>query len=693
MLGSLQAGQAQGYKQLGEIADKALADFNDRETQRMQLWANLPENEKAQFLATEYNTYIDALNARNRATGNRMTPQQIKDTADSYFARYMMGMPGAQPAPQGGGGPVATIPGGVVSGTTPNTMTGFNEEPQDWSIKAIGPGDLVQKSDPGGQKPDYITAVFSKMDKPDSITQEEADAMWDFLVANPTAIPGFEWKAKNPAAGQAKGAVLTAIKNLTQSPAFKASQAEYMARQNAIPPLTIQRGAGPTGESAPLPPPLPSGLNEDQKKAIWNYLLQNKEVKTPATLEQAKTILAAIQGQLPNKAIGDAVSEPTLALIGEGGEREFVVPESKAPLWAQLLLQNPQNPPNPAMLPRMDGGIPAASGGMDSQDPAATPRISEQDAAMFFSQPGSGPQYVPASPQTQALAGPGAPAPAPASPDPAATPPADFSLQGFGEYLGIKIPQITPQTNKTLAGAVKKLAMSAREAALDKNPTLGAAIDRNPELGDQVDKLGEKVHAQGMKELGAALKLTPETSRYTKEMGADFARWYRNAEPEEIALFLGDKNAAAYRDKKFDRELQYEELALKWKYYELQERASQGDEVATWLKFAYDTSAKYLELNKTVIEKKGIERARADDSQLNEAVKVFQFITGGQIDDVQKVGFLKKFLKTTPLSSAETTAIGNRLLSPIGGPQAPAEEQGSYEPSAMYLDFKRRIGR
>jgi len=118
MLGSLQAGQAQGYKQLGEIADKALADFNDRETQRMQLWANLPENEKAQFLATEYNTYIDALNARNRATGNRMTPQQIKDTADSYFARYMMGMPGAQPAPQGGGGPVATIPGGVVSGTT-----------------------------------------------------------------------------------------------------------------------------------------------------------------------------------------------------------------------------------------------------------------------------------------------------------------------------------------------------------------------------------------------------------------------------------------------------------------------------------------------------------------------------------------------------------------------------------------------
>lgn len=704
ILGGWYSGQEARDKQLGMSADKMELDFDNRETQRLLIWGDPKRSmeEKMAFLETEKRSYMDALRARNKALGRRMTDQQIQDIADSYFARYRMG--GNAPIQQKAGEFKSTpAQGGTQPAPTPAPQQpGYNEEPQDWSVQPIGSrpndpsslghygervaygeslggtgytqsdridamqkaasgdrtlGELVPKTDPGGQKPDYISSVFAKVEDPSQITQEEADAMWDFMVANPTAIPGFKWTARNPAKGQPKASVLETIQQLVASNSFRAYAQSYSARQAAIGPLTIPRGAGPVGENAPLPPPLPAGLNQEQSNKIWDFLLKNPSVVPPTTLRAAAEMLRAIDANATSKANGGATSEPTLALIGEGGEREFVVPESKAPLWAQLLLQNPQNPPNPANVPRIPNGgmgIPMLNGGGDSNDLAR-----QQEMWGQIVQNNPAPQNVPASADTMAmvqnLASPGAlppggqpPAAAPNTLEPRATPNPE-SLPSVtptkDTAIGIKIPIIDKKPAK-FDEAASVLTESDLDAAKSKNPILGRLWEEKPEMSGQIESVGKKVKAKAADLLKGTLKNSPETQQFTAEMNKGFTDWYKNAEPEEIALFLGDKNAAAYRDKKLDRELAYGELALKWKYYELQERAAQGDQVASMFKFALDIGKFYMEQNQEVIQKKGIKTVRSEDPMVDSAAQLIEFVMGAKPTDWEKVGFFGKKVGT-----------------------------------------------
>ncbi len=67
-------------------------------------------------------------------------------------------------------------------------------------------------------------------------------------------------------------------------------------------------------------------------------------------------------------ADGGAVAGPTLALIGEGGEPEYVVPESKVPQFVQHTMRTGR-PPNPAKLPPMAAGGGGQATGIEELPP------------------------------------------------------------------------------------------------------------------------------------------------------------------------------------------------------------------------------------------------------------------------------------------------------------------------------------
>lgn len=70
-----------------------------------------------------------------------------------------------------------------------------------------------------------------------------------------------------------------------------------------------------------------AAINADMK--LYELFTKPAREAAKAEQEKAKAAWIAQYGRIPGFATGGIVTKPTLALIGEGGEREFVIPESK----------------------------------------------------------------------------------------------------------------------------------------------------------------------------------------------------------------------------------------------------------------------------------------------------------------------------------------------------------------------------
>lgn len=121
----------------------------------------------------------------------------------------------------------------------------------------------------------------------------------------------------------------------------------------------VDAAVGTTNQPAPVdqqadPPWFRQYLAEMRKRVLGQGSGDGQNQAGMPTAQDKLSPYRKIGGGLHNLmafADGGAVQGPTLAVIGEGGEREDVVPESKAlPYAAHTMLTG--RPPNPANLPR-----------------------------------------------------------------------------------------------------------------------------------------------------------------------------------------------------------------------------------------------------------------------------------------------------------------------------------------------------
>ena len=92
-----------------------------------------------------------------------------------------------------------------------------------------------------------------------------------------------------------------------------------------------------------------NSLNSFIQKVNFAINLSNRLLRT--NIQPVDLIQAPQQQQIPTYAQGGVVTKPTLALVGDGGEPEYIIPQSKMRATALNYLQSPGGGGSVAMQP------------------------------------------------------------------------------------------------------------------------------------------------------------------------------------------------------------------------------------------------------------------------------------------------------------------------------------------------------
>lgn len=631
LLDMFNMGQQKRQADYSNLATQGMAEFsaNEKERQRLLLRASkegwTPEQLNDQ-LATHKHQYKNTLMALNQATGNRMSDTDLDVKVEEYFSRYI---------PQFGQKPPAKPK------TNTNTQVGGTKPPANVATTTPPPATVAPPVVETAKPAISVTALSPQLRSP---IQHNKD-LNIYAVNGTNGVP------------------------IIQDSSMASLQQQYEAVKR------IAYGEG-TEEDYRMWYRRMTKANADLNAKNKYRLLDEMgfEASNPWQIGQVDP---SDPGNATGYKEGGAVTGPTVALLGEGGEDEFIVPRSKAIQWARLLLQNPDNPPNPADLESMPS---FEEGGVVIPEMDATEKAFRMDLAKRFPKDAQWIATAPledvkkSSPITAARF---YPAPVQDQPQPQAQPvqigeqaqvAPETSQQRASDYFtstrspSTVVPakeklyqeQIDPSLSREQPYQEKINSSLSRPSSDSPSPGASSASTPSPDspfgkpdkqadtarqifaktnfpddvlleelrgvskeslarMGTEKPKLVQDVlqkkRDEAFAKAAGQIMVSQTFKTMSKQISGDYAEWFKTATPEEMSLVMGLEDAAKYRDAREGRDLQYkmnqEDMALKWKYYALQEAAQGGDEDAALLKSMVDYSVKLLEVHKEEINKKG----------------------------------------------------------------------------------------
>lgn len=600
------AGRKQKMDEWGVIATQALDQFSKDAPMRMLKLSKAPPGSSIEeVLAPDFNLYVKALHAQNQATGGKKTPEQILEDARDYFSRYYgwgerkmreggystnkpkaaqpsSSTPPAAPAPSSTPAPV---PDPQMSRAVSKTIDATGAYSQSPGVTITGPASVSVTDPTARSTPGVVPAAAKKSDK---------DILAEYL---------------------SPGGSSDAVKKQAYNDMMK----KYEALRSKM-----------------------SGENEASLQAA----IEN--TKDPVVRHVIQQVLSAKRAQSSGTgkkgaaefAEGGQVDTPTVALIGEQGETEYVVPRSKALAWAKMFLDDPSNPPNPADMP--DDAIPPSQYG-PAMGPNDIPIDAAVPAPMRPSDMSPAPDYGRQDLSELTLAGDGS--------DTFAQGPVDSRNAITGVMEGAGEQGVAGWTDKPISKQLKVAedvigSLSEETKRVDRVKESRAFVesfgDARSKLEGRINDAKKSIEASAVaRKALPAILASPEYKDLKREQTASFKQWFDNATPEELSLMFPD--AAQLRHSGVAHR---EEMALKYKYFDLQEKASQGDSGAVAIKLAADYMMKYIETNKDIIEKKGAAKARTDDPTLNNAMNFLEQFAGVATTDVIKTLFKYKLIES-----------------------------------------------
>ena len=620
-------------------------------------------------LKPEYDNFLEVLRLQNEATGRRMSDADMRAYADNYFSRYYSWK--APNTKMQAGSAIGSVakPATPAPATTPVASTAQPVTPVDQISSAPVPRAQVQFGAAIDEQGAPVKGV-QPAPMPVGISRMTPDQIW--AAAQDPESAGYQGILGLNMDEQAEIAVQEVMKSLQgrtpeQYQAILSDQSIGGATREAA--RRLSGGMGVSSRSPDVYTTMPGdslwtiarGLLQSAGRPVTDTTITSlvSTIMQENSITDKNKIKDGYKLKIPAFAQGASVSGPTVAIIGEGGEREYVVPESKVSQWAQMALANPYNPPNPASISNGKSYIEQAAQFAAGKQGAMAggQRVIPDEHGNVIKQP-----PAPSRPAPVATAPSPAPSSATLTPNPSSLPPA----------MGAPI---TKKPSSGWQAGMKYLELATRpDEQIDREslritPAVEASSGMLPGFQKRKEEARSSIKLENLTKAMQSIGSSPEARSWRNGSSQAFSEWFKTATPEELSLWRGMGDAAKYRDSRLGRESQErmfnEDMKLKWKYYQLQEAAAGGDEEAVRMQYLLEYGFKYIDSQQDIIEKQGAAAARGKDPVLDKVMNFVGQVLGASDTTVSR-GFFGRYRITEALPGDK------------GGTQAPTGYSPEY---------------